>query len=327
MAEPRTQSRPGQGRQSPGRRVRPASRAGTRRRASRARLLLVGLVVVGALAALALAAGDKGGGGDVATTGAGAGGDGDFVHIHRLGVDAGDGSLLVATHNGLFRLPAGGEPRRVGARHDLMGFTVVSPARFLASGHPDRDDLSLAKPGVPPLLGLVESRDGGRTWKSLSLLGQADFHALVAAHGRVYGGDGTTGRFMVSEDGRDWETRSTTPLFGLAVSPDDADVIVGTGQRGTIRSEDGGRTWRSLDAPALTFLSWEAGSGLWGVGVDGTVFVSGDGSGGWERRGELGGRPAALLAADGTPYAATEEGAILSSRDGGRTWSARYDPE
>ncbi|HUP68452.1 MAG TPA: hypothetical protein VM142_01430 [Acidimicrobiales bacterium] len=53
--------------------------------------------------------------------------------------------------------------------------------------------------------------------------------------------------------------------------------------------------------------------------------MSGDGSGGWERRGELGGRPAALLVADGNAYAAVEGGGILESGDGGRTWSPRYD--
>ena len=321
MANSRTQSRPKAGRGASGRGSGRSRNAASRRRSSFAPWL-VGLGVVGALVAVTLAGG---GGGGVGTTGAGGGGD-DFVHVHRLGVDSGDGSLLVGTHTGLFRLPASGEPARVGSRrHDLMGFTVASKESFLASGHPDPKDASLAKPGLPPLLGLVESRDGGRTWKSLSLLGKADFHGLVAAHGRVYGADGTTGRFMVSEDGKDWDTRSTTPLFGLAVSPEDPDVIVGTGQRGTLRSDDGGRTWRSLDSPALTFLSWETGSGLWGLGSDGSVFVSGDGLGGWERRGELGGRPAALLVAGGTAYAAVEGGDILESGDGGRTWSRRYD--
>ncbi len=297
----------------------PRQNTGTPRRSSFAPWL-VGLAVVGVLVAVVLA----GRGGD-GTTGAGGGGD-DFVHVHRLGVDSGDGSLLVGTHTGLFRLPASGEPAPIGTRrHDLMGFTVASAERFLASGHPDPEDASLAKPGLPPLLGLVESQDGGRTWRSLSLLGEADFHGLVAAHGRVYGADATTGRFMVSEDGKEWETRSTTPLFGLAVSPDDPDVIVGTGQRGAVRSDDGGRTWRSLDAPALTFLSWETGSGLWGLGADGAVFVSGDGSGGWERRGEIGGRPAALLVSGATAYAAVEGGDILESGDGGRTWALRYD--
>ena len=35
----------------------------------------------------------------------------------------------------------------------------------------------------------------------------ADFHSLVAAHGDVYGCDSASGRFMVSSDGKEWETR------------------------------------------------------------------------------------------------------------------------
>ncbi len=72
------------------------------------------------------------------------------VHVHALGVDPGDGSLFIATHTGLFRLPLDQEsPERVSDLHqDTMGFTVAGPGHFLGSGHPDlRDDL-------PPLLGL-----------------------------------------------------------------------------------------------------------------------------------------------------------------------------
>jgi len=53
-----------------------------------------------------------------------------------------------------------------------MGFTLVRPGLFLGAGHPD---LREAKPGVPPLLGLIESSDNGRTWQQLSLLGKGDF--------------------------------------------------------------------------------------------------------------------------------------------------------
>ena len=102
------------------------------------------------------------------------------IHVHGLGVDPADGTLYAATHSGLFRIDGAGDAERVGEHwHDLMGFTVVGPNRFVASGHPDlRTDL-------PPLLGLVESDDGGVTWTSRSLLGDADFHALEAVGDRV----------------------------------------------------------------------------------------------------------------------------------------------
>ena len=45
---------------------------------------------------------------------------------------------------------------------DTMGLIVVGRRRFLGSGHPDlRDDL-------PPFLGLIDSRDAGRSWRAVS---------------------------------------------------------------------------------------------------------------------------------------------------------------
>lgn len=64
-----------------------------------------------------------------------------------------------------------------------MALTVVGRDRFLASGHPDPRDPRLRRRGRPPLLGLIESTDAGRPWSSISLLGDADFHALAAARG------------------------------------------------------------------------------------------------------------------------------------------------
>ncbi len=71
------------------------------------------------------------------------------AHVHGLGIDPADESLVVATRSGLFRAPAGQQrAERIGdRRQDTMGFSVVGPGRYLGSGHPDlRDDL-------PPLLG------------------------------------------------------------------------------------------------------------------------------------------------------------------------------
>ncbi|WP_348245882.1 WD40/YVTN/BNR-like repeat-containing protein, partial [Salmonella enterica] len=84
---------------------------------------------------------------------------------------------------------------------DTMGFAVVGPDRFIGSGHPElRDDL-------PPLLGLISSSDAGRTWEPVSLLGEADFHALDADGARVVGYDASGGRLMRSDDGgRTWTT-------------------------------------------------------------------------------------------------------------------------
>ena len=56
-----------------------------------------------------------------------------------------------------------------------MGFTVVGPGplpRFRPSRGRGREEK------LPPFLGLIESRDAGRTWRAVSLQGEADFHVL-----------------------------------------------------------------------------------------------------------------------------------------------------
>ncbi len=248
------------------------------------------------------------------------------AHVHGLGINPANGNLYAASHLGVFRVPADGKAERVGKLvQDTMGFTVVGPDHFLASGHPDLNDNRLRKPGRPPLLGLVESTDGGQTWDPLSLLGEADFHSLVAAHGNVYGYDSTGGRFMVSADGKQWDTRSRLAMGDFAVDPADADHLVASTGRGLAESGDGGRTWEPVDGPQLAFLSWGAEQGLWGVSPAGETYRRVDGR--WEPREALTSEPQALLVTDDELYAAVTAGdrtQIHVSSDGGRSWRLRY---
>ena len=182
------------------------------------------------------------------------------VHIHGLGLNSADGALFIATHTGLFRAPSDAlRSQRVGDSHqDTMGFAVIGPDHFLGSGHPDgRDDL-------PPFLGLIESRDAGRTWSPVSLQGEVDFHVLEAAGQRVYGygSDFATRepRFLASTDGgKHWRRlEAPEPLISLALSPEDPRTLFASGQRGLHRSADAGRSWRPVDAPAAGLLAWTA---------------------------------------------------------------------
>lgn len=250
-----------------------------------------------------------------------------IVHVHGLGVNPADGSVIVATHTGSFRLAAGdGEPERIGdSFRDTMGFTVAGPDHFLGSGHPDVAGLQA---GDPTSLGLIESTDGGWTWETRSLGGEVDFHGLAFAHDRVYGWDSSTGRFMVSADKREWDTRGTLDLFAFAVSPDDPDRIVGTGPDGLVQSTDGGRNWEDAEGPPTVALSWDAEAGLWVVADDGAVWRR-EGTE-WERTGDVPGQPHAFVATADRLYAAAADPGgrttIYESPDG-RTWDLRYrDP-
>lgn len=244
-------------------------------------------------------------------------------HVHGLGIDPEDGSLIVATHYGAFRIPEAGDAARIGdSRQDTMGFTVAGPGRFLGSGHPD---LAGARRGLPGRLGLIESDDAGKTWRSLSLGGEADFHGLAFAHGQVYGWDSGTGRFMVSADHKTWDTRSRLDLFSFSVDPTDGDHVVGATPTGLVDSTDGGRSWNPTGGPGVLAVSWDAKAGLWGADNGGFVWrKAGDA---WQRAGSLGGQPQDFLASPDALYAAALDGGVTSihrSTDAGRTWDLRY---
>ena len=248
------------------------------------------------------------------------------VHVHGLGVDPADGVLYAATHSGLFKIPAEGRAERVANRaQDTMGFSVVGPGRFIGSGHPDfrEDDVR------PPLLGLIESDDAGQSWARVSLHGEADFHALAAAHGLVYGYDSTSGTFMVTEDKQSWDPRSRLPMRGFAIDPADPDGVVAATPQGPFASADGGRTWAPLvRAPQLAVVAWQSGDGLFGVDVNGAVHRSGDGGRTWARAGSVGGEPEALtvdsVAGTTRLHVAIAGEGILVSTDGGMTFAPRY---
>jgi hypothetical protein len=278
-------------------------------------------LVVGLLAALVVA----GCGSErPATPAAAVPDDPGLVHVHGLGINPADGTLYAATHTGLFTVRDGAASRVAGRYQDTMGFTVVGADHFLGSGHPDARDPQLHQPDRRPLLGLIESRDAGRSWQPLSLLGEADFHALQVAHGRVYGYDATGGRFMVTGDRRSWQVRSKLALAGFAVSPADPEVVVAATARGLARSRDGGRRWQLIDGPAAPLLDWERPDELWAMTNNGQLWHSKDAATSWVRRGQLNGQPEAFLAHGADLYVAVAQLGIVTSADQGRTWRVLY---
>lgn len=207
-----------------------------------------------------------------------------------------------------------------------MGFTVVGENQFLGSGHPDlRTDL-------PPLLGLIQSTDEGRTWEPISLLGDADFHVLRSAGSRVYGYDSSNDRLLVSDDtGRTWdEVERPAPLVDLAVDPTGERHVLAAGAsdlaQGLYESRDGGQSLERI-SDVIGYLAWPARDELFLVDGSGNVFASSDGGRTFDRRGSIGGQPAAFLGR--TPdelYVALHDGTIKRSVDGGSAWTARSTP-
>lgn len=246
-------------------------------------------------------------------------------HVHGLGVNPADKSLYIATHSGLWRAATGQRKssRVADIQHDLMGFTVVGPDRFLASGHPDlREEL-------PPRMGLQRSTDAGRSWRTVSLLGEADLHVLRATGRRIYGVDSATGAFLTSADGgRSWQRRTPlAPVFDLAIAPRTPNRVVAATERGLISSSDAGRAWRPLRKDLAGLLAWPNRDALFLVDADGAVWRSANAGRTFEQVGSVGARPEAFAAGGARElYAAVHGGTVVGSTDGGVTWRTRSTP-
>lgn len=249
------------------------------------------------------------------------GGNRGLAHIHGLGVNPADNALYAGTHYGVYRFADEREPELVGGVvQDFMGFTVAGPDHFLGSGHPGEND-----PDHPPNLGLIESTNGGQSWTSLSMNGEADFHSLDYRHGIVYGLDSGSRTLMVSADKRAWDRRAAISAVDIAVSPTNPNEILATTADGLVRSLDQGRTFNPVASqPSMVLLSWPDQGPLIGVDPNGTAYASEDSGNTWQTRRPLGERPQALLATGaGVVVVATDKG-IQRSTDNGTTFEALY---
>jgi hypothetical protein len=238
-------------------------------------------------------------------------------HVHGLGVDPADNTLYVASHNGVFRITGDGERERVADRwQDTMGFAVVGPGHFLGSGHPD-----LTEEDLPSSLGLIESTDGAETWEEVSLLGDADLHAIEPVGDRIYAYDSHTGSLVTTTNRTDWDTIVTQPLYDLAANAADPATVYATTDQGIlVSSTNQGEPVEVAGAPTLTGMDWQPDGPLVGVAPDGAVMVTDDPTTGqWRKAGALDGPAEAVDTIADRWHAATATG-VYESTDDGATW-------
>jgi hypothetical protein len=98
------------------------------------------------------------------------------THIHSVQFFESSKSLIVGTHDGLFRTEAGTtELLPVFEGPDFMGFlqNPFSPTSYWGSGHNPGDGLGN--------WGWVQSVDSGASWSEVSLSGVADFHEMAVS--------------------------------------------------------------------------------------------------------------------------------------------------
>ncbi|MET8049905.1 F510_1955 family glycosylhydrolase [Streptosporangium sp. NPDC005286] len=248
-------------------------------------------------------------------------------HVHGLGVDPADGTVYVAGHYGLFQIRSTNTARRMADRiQDHMGFTVVGPRTFLASGHPGEAD---ASSGVSPHLGLIRTTDAGATWTSVSEAGTADFHAIQPAGATLYAYDSQKGQIRRSGDqGKSWVPGARAEVIDLAAHHEKPNRVYATTPTGLRVSDDGGVNFTALaDSPLMSHVDSVGKDDLVGAGTDGQVHTSRDSGRTWQVAGRLPGQVAAFAAVDRQRLlAAMEDATVVESTDGGRRFSVIYRP-
>ena len=225
-----------------------------------------------------------------------------------------------------------------------MDFTALpgDPGTLYASGHPD---LVTYRRGGHGNLGLLVSRDGGRTWEGVALKGQTDFHALTYSPdggGDLFGWSvaGQTGLYRIST--KTWAAerlpaQGLKDVLALAASHDlPGRVLAGT-PGGLLLSQDRGVTWRPVagiprDVPvtAVAFSSTEKRRVYIYVVRAGYGLMRSDDAGVTGRPMELAAKPdepvIAIALGPGSKLAvATTAASVSVSDDGGRSWRPVLD--
>lgn len=209
-----------------------------------------------------------------------------WIHVHGLGLDPSDSSILyIATHGDFYKSVNGGVPVKVDKeRADYMGFNApqAEGVPLYSSGHPSTGGNT----------GLIKSTDGGQTWQTVSTVldPPVDFHAMAVSKSdpNVIIGFDDSGRglFKTTDAGGTWE-RFDYPgqyVTSLAISINDPTVIFAGASEGLYQSNNGAVSWTQLNQYK-------------GIGVMALAFDI-----------------------EGNLYASTEEFGLAKSSDLGKTW-------
>jgi len=256
-------------------------------------------------------------------------------YVNTLDVDPRDGSLLLATNRGFWRIDpekdsverirgtiaAGKQSSTVGT---FLEVKATGPGRYIGSGHPDQ------RGRLPSFLGLIASDDAGRSWRVVSRLGDADLHKIVLKHDRLYAFDAVLGAMLVSGDGGRTFVEQFTPrglIIDFDVDPDDPKHIFAANETTLFRSENGGKSWRATVQGEGIRLEWPAADAFYRAEKDGTVQRSRDGGGSWEGVGEVPGEPYKFKATGPEQlFLALSDGTVMQTKDGGRKWTEAFRP-
>jgi hypothetical protein len=247
-----------------------------------------------------------------------------------VSVDPADGTLLIGSTVGTFRLPQGSSSAekvestmdadgKSGPVNDLIT-NFSGPGAAYGSGHSRGGTL-------PQNLGLMRTEDGGKTWQSLSGLGEIDYHDVEVMGDLLVALRVDQADIQVSRDGgRTFKAQAAPAVaraLDIAIDPGNTENwAVGT-EQGTFISTNAGKTWRQRDTTFGARVTWPAPDKLYSAGLDGKVRLSSDGGRSFEEvGGTIGTGPKDFASgSNGELYAYVAGGKVRTSKDGGKTWT------
>ena len=257
-------------------------------------------------------------------------------HVHGLAY-SGDGKrLMIPSHHGLAVYENGKWSKAPGPRHDYMGFSATAKNLY-SSGHPAPGS------GLVNPLGLIRSKDAGKTWDKLGLEGETDFHLLATSWNTsavyVWNPEPSSrlkrpGLHYTLNDALAWKAARAEGLGGepraLAVHPADATIVAVATSAGLYLSSDSGErfTQTASGGEGLAVFFDLNGRDVWYGAYAGRPTLL--------RMPHKGGQPVRIalppLANDAVAYIvqnparrleyaiATFERSVYLSRDGGQNW-------
>lgn len=167
----------------------------------------------------------------------------DVEHIHN--VKAFGKQVLLGTHHGLYQYISATDVRMISDQMiDVMGLAVNGKVLY-ASGHP--------APGSTTKnpLGLIRSDNGGKSWKTISLSGEVDFHSLETKEKVFYGVNSGRGNLLHSKDGgKSWEDLGLMKYEDIAIANPSKNQIYLTRAGKLFRGLDGLKNVSELKGPS-----------------------------------------------------------------------------
>jgi hypothetical protein len=177
-------------------------------------------------------------------------------HAHGLHVNP-DGSVLWATHQGVFRLDdSSAEPTAVILGPDFRALAVdpFDANRLWASGIGAEDGVAIS--------GVVESIDGGVTWANVGLAGEVSFDVLAGSSTTpdtvVGAGGGSVWRS--ADSGRTWESSEFAgECTGIVLVDGDDEAVLLSGSWGIARVTADADPEMLFRGPVTGLRRWSGG--------------------------------------------------------------------